>query len=127
MACADRAEPLFASWVPHLFSASHALEERRISWRMTKVVVWPFLIASVVGGTVFSSWLGRCLGIHPGFVMLALNLGHLLLSPASSNFSGGTFATGWSKCLSNSERCFANWILSSDMRKPQRDAAFLRG
>jgi len=41
---------------------------------MPKVVVWILLIAFLVGGNVLSRWLGGRLGIHYGFVMLALIL-----------------------------------------------------
>ena len=41
---------------------------------MPKIVIWVVLIAFLVGGNVLSPWLGGRLGIHYGFVMLALIL-----------------------------------------------------
>ena len=42
---------------------------------MLKVVAWVLLIAFLIGGIVFSHWLGGRLGIHYGLVMFALILG----------------------------------------------------
>jgi hypothetical protein len=47
----------------------------RISWRITKFVVWVLLIAFLVGSSVFSGWLGQRFEIHPGLLMSALILG----------------------------------------------------
>ena len=54
--------------------SSYSVVLVRVSWRMTKVVVWVLFIAFLVGGNVLSRWLAGRLGIHYGYVMFALIL-----------------------------------------------------